>query len=106
MYDTYDYIDKLIGFKLSDVFYAAFFKFHEKHQDARALKLSKYIKYGTDNERHIWMLRYGMSFEDIEILDNHITSINSEQIIFKDSIKELSDEEKSSILRFLNYNEK
>lgn len=102
MYDTYDYIDKLIGFKLSDVFYAAFFKFYEKHNDSRALKLSKYIKYGTDNERHIWMLRYGMSFEDIEILDNYIISIDSEEIIFKDSINELSIEDKVSILRYLN----
>ena len=24
VYDTYDYLDKLIGFKLSDIFYAAF----------------------------------------------------------------------------------
>ena len=102
MYDTYDYIDKLIGFKLSDVFYAAFLKFYEKHQDSRALKLSKFIKYGTDDERHIWMLRYGMSFEDIEILESHITSIDSEEIIFKDSINALTDEEKASILRYIN----
>ena len=101
MYDTYDYIDKLIGFKLSDVFYAAFFKFYEKHQDARALKLSKFIKYGTDDERHIWMLRYGMSFEDIEKLDSHIISINSEEIKFKDSINDLTVDEKASILRYI-----
>ena len=102
MYDTYDYIDKLIGFKLSDVFYAAFLKFYEKHQDSRALKLSKFIKYGTDDERHIWMLRYGMSFEDIEILESHIVSIDSKEIIFKDTINALTDEEKASILRYIN----
>lgn len=102
MFDTYDYIDKLIGFKLSDIFYAAFIKFYERNNDDRALKLAKYIRYGTDNERHIWMLRYGMSFEDIETLQKHITEINSEQIVFKESIREVSDENKSSILRFLN----
>jgi hypothetical protein len=48
------------------------------------------------------MLRYGMTFEDIEILDSHIVSIASEEIIFKDSINDLSDDEKVSILRYIN----
>jgi superfamily II DNA/RNA helicase len=102
MYDTYDYIDKLIGFKLSDVFYTAFIKYYERTNDESALKLAKFLKYGTDNERHIWMLRYGLSFEDIELLDRHIEDINSEEIVFKDSIQAIPDEDKLSILRFLN----
>ncbi len=102
MYDPYDYIDKLIGFKLSDIFFAAFIKYHEKSNDERALKLAKFIKYGTDNEKHIWMLRYGLSFEDIEIIDNHILSINSEQIVFNDTIQEVPDNVKKSIIRFIN----
>lgn len=102
MFDTYDYIDKLIGFKLSDVFFAAFFKYYEKHEDAGALKLSKYIRYGTDNERHIWMLRYGLSFEDILLLEGHIESIDSSAILFKDSIQQISEQDRLSIERFLN----
>lgn len=102
MFDTYDYIDKLIGFKLSDVFYAAFHKYFERTNDSNALKLAKYIKYGTDNERYIWMLRYGLSFEDIEILDTHIEDINSEEIKFKNSIQDVPDKDKLAILRFLN----
>lgn len=102
VYDTYDYIDKLIGFKLSDIYYAAFFKYHEDNGDERALKLARYIKYGTDNERYIWMLRYGMSFEDIEMLDNHIQSINAKKIVFKDSIHHVADEYKQNIVRFLD----
>ncbi len=102
MFDTYDYIDKLIGFKLSDVLYAALFKYHERNGNPNALRLAKYIRFGTDNARHIWMLRYGMSFEDIAILDNHIADINSEQIVFKDSVYDVPAEEKTSILRFLN----
>lgn len=102
MYDTYDYIDKLIGFKLSDVFFAAFLKYYEKSGDERAIKLAKYIKYGTDNERHIWLLRYGLSFEDIEILDKHIANVSSEEIVFRDTIQSVPENEKSSILRFLN----
>lgn len=102
MFDTYDYIDKLIGFKLSDVFYAAFHKYFERTNDLNALKLAKYIKYGTDNERYIWMLRYGLSFEDIEILDAHIENINSEEIKFKNTIQDVPEKDKLAILRFLN----
>jgi ATP-dependent RNA helicase DOB1 len=106
MTDTYDFIDKIISFKLTDVFYASLIKYFEKKEDSRAVKLAKYIKYGTDNERHIWMLRYGMSFEDIEKLERHIDSIDSEEIVFKDTIRSVSLEERQSIERFIRIKEK
>ncbi|OOG77487.1 DEAD/DEAH box helicase [Algoriphagus sp. A40] len=102
MYDTYDYIDKLIGFKLSDVFYTALYKYYEKTNNPESLSLAKFIKFGTENERHIWMLRYGLSFEDIELLDNHIESITSEAIVFKESINRVPEINKFSVLRFLS----
>lgn len=101
MYDTYDYIDKLIGFKLSDIFYAAFDKYYEKYNDENAKSLSRYIKYGTDDDKTIWMLRYGLSFEDIEILAEHISSIDEGKIEFFDSIQNVADSDKISIQRFL-----
>jgi len=101
MYDTYDYIDKLIGFKLSDIFYASFYIYYQKNNDERALKLALLIKYGTDDNRTIWMLRYGLSFEDIEVLDRHIESISEKRIVFKESIKNVPDILKKSIERFL-----
>ena len=99
--DTYDYIDKLIGFKLIDVFYASLIRYYEKTNDKRALKLSKFIKYGTDNERHIFMLRYGLTFEDIEILDDHIKSISEEEIVVKPSIYKLTESQLSAIKRYI-----
>ena len=84
-----------------DVFYASFIKYFEKENDLRAEKLAKYVKYGTDNERHIWMLRYGMSFEDIEKLESHILTIDSEEIVFNNSILEVPKEERESIERFI-----
>lgn len=99
--DTYDYIDKLIGFKLADVFYATLIKYNEKKDDPRAIKLSKFIKYGTDNERHIMMLRYGLSFEDIEILDEHIESISELEIIVKKSIYNLGEKAIEPIRRYI-----
>ncbi|MEJ2901648.1 DEAD/DEAH box helicase [Pedobacter panaciterrae] len=101
MYDTYDYIDKLIGFKLSDIFYAAFTRYAEKYDDPRGVKLAMYIKFGTDNDRTIWMLRYGMSFEDIEVLSEHIESINEEQIVFANSIETVPEDQKASVIRFI-----
>lgn len=101
VYDTYDYIDKLIGFKLSDIFYAAFYLYYEKTEDERALSLAKYVKYGTDNERYIWMIRYGMTFEDIELLDKHIENINEKGIVFKQSISSIPEDKKQSIIRYL-----
>ena len=102
MYDTYDYIDKLIGFKLSDVFFASFWKYFEKTGDNRSKKLARYIRYGTDNNRYIWMLRYGLSFEDIELLDKHIEDINAQKITFKPSISTVPDINKITIERFID----
>lgn len=101
VYDTYDYIDKLIGFKLSDIFYAAFYMYYERNKDNRALSVAKYVKYGTDNDRYIWLIRYGLSFEDIEILDEHIETINEKGIIFKPSISDIPNDSKKAIIRYL-----
>ncbi|WP_281232504.1 DEAD/DEAH box helicase [Flavobacterium gelatinilyticum] len=102
VYDTYDYIDKLIGFKLQDKFYASFIKYFESEKDLRAKKLANYVKFGTDNKKEIWMLRYGLTFEDIEILNPHVESIDSEEIVFKNSINEVPLELKQSVIRYLN----
>ena len=50
-YDTYDYLDKLIGLYLSDIFYAAFIKYNERCIDERAIKMANLIKYGTYNSK-------------------------------------------------------
>jgi len=102
VYDTYDYIDKLIGFKLQDKFYASFIKYFESEKDLRAKKLANYIKFGTDDKKEIWMLRYGLTFEDIEVLNPHIETIDSQEIVFKDSINDVPLELKQSVIRYLN----
>jgi ATP-dependent RNA helicase DOB1 len=52
------------------------------------------------------MLRYGMAFKDIEILEPHRESIDSKEILFKDSIFEVLTEERQSIERFIRIQEK
>lgn len=101
VFDTYDYLDKLISFKLSDIFYAIFSEYHKRTNDIRALKMAQYFKYGTDNENEIWMLRYGLSFEDIETLKPYLVSIGQEEIVFSADIQNLSPEQIKPVERYL-----
>lgn len=101
VFDTYDYLDKIIGFKLSDIFYAAFNEYFEKKNDLRAKRMAQLVKYGTEDEKEIWMLRYGFSFEDIEWLEPYIKTINQEEIIFDREIDKLSIEKMNVIKRFI-----
>ena len=101
VYDTYDFLDKLIGFKLSDLFYAIFHQYFLACQDDRAERLAKFIKYGTEDPTEIWMLRYGFSFEEMEWLKPCIDSIDQEEIKFNKSIDDLSETQKNSISKFV-----
>lgn len=101
VYDTYDFLDKLIGFKLSDLFYAIFHQYFITYKDDRAERLAKLIKYGTEDSTEIWLLRYGFSFEEIEWLKPCVDSIDQEEIRFNKNIENLSIAEKSSISKFI-----
>ena len=101
-YDTYDYLDKLIGLYLVDIFYAAFIKYNERCQDERAVKMANLIKFGTYNPKYIWMLRYGMSFEDIEVLEDYIESIDEQGITVKQGFANLPEKTRDCIKRFVD----
>gem|GEM_PF-4471821 len=47
------------------------------------------------------MLRYGLSFEDIDLLDKHIEDISEQGILFKESIYDVPEKKRSSVSRFL-----
>lgn len=101
IYDTYDYIDKVISFSLKDPLCAACKLFFDKYEDPRAISLSNYIEYGTDNDTEIWLIKYGFSFEDIEWLLEYVENINSDEIIFKPEIKTLQHNKLEIIERYL-----
>lgn len=101
VYDTYDFLDKLIGFKLSDLFYAIFHQYFISYQDDRAERMAKLIKYGTEDPTEIWMLRYGFSFEEIEWLKPYVENIDQREIKFNKKIEDLSDAQKSIISKFI-----
>lgn len=82
VFDTYDYLDKLIGFRLGDSFYAVFDKYFEKTNDSRAKKMCNYIKYGTNDDKEIMLLRYGFDFDDFSWLLPAVKYITEEEIVF------------------------
>ena len=63
--------------------------------------MANYIKYGTDSDKEIWMLRYGMSFEDIEWAAPCIESINEEEIIFNVEVEKLEEGQRAIIEPYL-----
>jgi len=92
VYDTYDYLDKVISFSLSDVFIAAYGEYYSQYGDERAGAMVNYVRYGTNDETEIWLLRYGFTFEDIEDVGPYVRSVDEDRIIFTDSIRELIGE--------------
>jgi len=101
VYDTYDYLDKVISISLADPLCAAFELFFEKTGDGRAKSLSNIIRYGTSDETEIWMLRYGIDPEDIEWLKMHIRKIDHTTIEFKDSLLNVPVDKWDVIERYL-----
>ncbi|MGN7439089.1 MAG: DEAD/DEAH box helicase [Alcanivorax sp.] len=101
VYDTYDYLDKVIAQCLVDPITGALDIFYEQTKDARALTLKNYIRYGTNNQREIWLLKYGFEPESIEWITDYILSIDEHQIIFSNKIKELDDGRFSVIERYV-----
>lgn len=101
VYDTYDYLDKVISLSLVNPLCAAFSMYSQAYDDERGEVLSNYIKYGTNDATEIWLLRYGFSFEEIEWISEYVDSVDAESIVFKDSISELDEKEMMVIERFL-----
>ncbi len=92
VYDTYDYMDKVISFSLADVFIAAYDSYYKRTEDGRAKAMVNYVRYGTNDEKEIWLLRYGFSFEDIELIADYIVAIDEDGILFDDAVEYLREE--------------
>lgn len=101
VYDTYDYLDKVIGFSLSKIYFAAFSLYYKRTNDSRSLMFSNYFKFGTSDDIEIWLIKYGFLFEDIEWLRGHIDEINADRITFLESIKDLDEDQLMKLNKFL-----
>lgn len=100
VFDTYDYLDKIISFSIVSPISAAFQKYYEETLDERALMMKNYIKYGTHDEKEIWLQKYGFGFEEIEWLYQYIKTINENEIKFNSSVKTLSQDKIDRIKRY------
>ncbi|WP_243373463.1 DEAD/DEAH box helicase [Geotalea sp. SG265] len=91
VYDTYDYLDKVISFSLSDIYVAAFDQYFSVTGDVRAAAFVNFIRYGTSNPIEILLIRYGFSPENVTELATHVESITEEAVVFRTSISEVED---------------
>ncbi len=101
IYDTYDYLDKVISYSLTDIYTSVFNFLFNEIGDKRAKSLYLFFKYGTDDEVEIMLLRYGFSLEDMEWLSDKIEQIDETQIRFLPTVGTLTDEQKVLISKFL-----
>ena len=101
VYDTYDYIDKVISLSLTDPFCGAFQIYFNQTNDERALAMKNYIRYGTNDNIEIWLMKYGFDFEDIEWIKALVVHVDENQIIFSESIGEIDENKKTIIERYL-----
>lgn len=86
VFDTYDYMDQVISFSLSDVFLAAFKIYKKNSSDSIADKMIELLRFGTNDVMHVLLMRYGFSPEIISEITRYIQFVNEEQISFKDEI--------------------
>ncbi|KFF15727.1 DEAD/DEAH box helicase [Chryseobacterium sp. JM1] len=86
IYDTYDYIDKVLSLSIKDPISSAFLIYYQKTNDIRAKILSNFVKYGTNDETEIWLIKYGFSFDEIEELIEYVQKIDETEIVFKKSV--------------------
>ncbi len=101
IYDTYDYLDKVISLSITDPIIAALEIYYQSTKDLRARALQNYLKYGTNSRFEIMLLRYGFDFEDFDWLTPCINSISEDGIEFNDNIKVLTDEQYRQIERYI-----
>ena len=91
MFDTYDYLDQVISFCLSDVFVAAFKIYGERTGDERVNRMIELLRYGTNNPRNILLMRYGFPSECVQEVNEYVESVSEENIIFQDTIGSAPD---------------
>lgn len=101
VYDTYDYLDKVISLSLVDPINAALEIYYQETKDLRAKALQNYVKFGTNSQFDILLLRYGFDFEDYGWITPCINSITEDGIVFNDQIKNLSEEQLKQIERYI-----
>lgn len=88
VFDTYDYLDQVISYSLSEIFITSFKVYKDNTADQRADKMIELLRFGTNNSMHTLLMRYGFPPEDVSEISKYILFISEEQITFKPSVSE------------------
>lgn len=83
VYDTYDYLDKVVELSLMPAFVKTFELYYASSSDQRAEKMIKRLKYGTFDDIEILLKRYGFSSDEIPFVKQFVDTISEEKIVFK-----------------------
>lgn len=86
VFDTYDYMDQVISFSLSDVFLASFRIYGQLTSDARAQKMVELLRYGTNNVMHMLLMRYGFPPDSVSEISDYVSFVNEKEIVFSSAI--------------------
>jgi len=101
IYDTYDYLDKVISLSIADPICAALTLYYEETKDERAKVFKNYLRYGTDNETEIWLIKYGFDAEDVEWITKYIASIDEFGIVFNEKLGDLKNDQYELLRRYI-----
>ena len=82
VFDTYDYLDQVISFSLSDVFSASFKIYGKNTGDRRSDRMLELLRFGTNNVVHMLLMRYGFTPESVAEITPYIRFINESEIRF------------------------
>lgn len=86
VFDTYDYLDQVISFSLTESFITSFKVYRDNTSDPRSDKIIELLRFGTNNSVHTLLIRYGFPPEDITELSKYILFISEDEITFKPQI--------------------
>lgn len=86
VFDTYDYMDQVISFCLSDVFMASFKLCSIHRGDKRADKMVELLRFGTNDAMQMLLMRYGFSPEEVAEITPYVQSISESNVVFKKSV--------------------
>lgn len=87
VFDTYDYMDQVISFCLTDHFITAFKVYADIESDLRAEKFIELLRYGTNNPVYTLLMRYGFPSDLVSEISQYIFSISEENIEFNSDLK-------------------
>jgi len=88
VFDTYDYLDQVISFSLTESFITSFKVYKDSTADQRSDKMIELLRFGTNNTVHTLLMRYGFPPEDVAEISKYILFINENTITFKPNISE------------------